>query len=223
MVQEIEERTASPTRRRMLQASVAGAASAAGLTSTAGAAEACDVTEDDKAAVREEYGTQEQLIEAIQSQDELCEALIENDLVEGEDDAVLIYAPVADCEPIPEYRIYRQGTEDRNLTIQLRPNTGGGYVSFRPHDPDDFESPCHMIWAGQSCGRWCYEDSCCSCVNKYSCGCEGAQVPCDPIYCCTICECDCDWLDCPQYCDLPDPAPDPIPVEAGWLLEALEE
>lgn len=205
------------TRRQALKATVAGAATAAGLT-TAAAAEDCDVTEEDRQRVRDRYGTQEQLIETIRSLDGLDRELDERDLVAGEDAAVLIYAPVVDCEPIPEYRVYRRASEDRNLTIQARAISNTGYGIVRPDE--DLEHPCETIWQAQTCNQWCYQDDCCSCEYLYQCGCEGADVPCDPIYCCRRCDCTCNSVNCPFHCEF-ELMPDSIDVEVGWLEEAV--
>lgn len=210
------------TRRQTLQATLGGAATltvGAGLAAAGtGTEPGCDVTEAEREAVRETYADPDLLAEALDEQDDVKEALNENDLVEGEMDFVGVYAPVVDCEPVPEYRILRQTAQGGGLTINIRPESGEAYAMYKqlPDDPpdDDWDDPCEHLTGPCSCAG----DPCCSCWKDPHCGCEGARVPCD-TYCCWRCNCGCDWDACPEHCI--DYYYDP--TEVALLTERFED
>ena len=202
-----------PTRRQALRATVAGAATMAGLSATASASNTCGITESDRQAVRDQYNDQATLTAAFEQQDDLQQTLLEENLVAGEEHKVQIYAHVYNCELVPEYLIFREAADGSRLTVALRPDTNVSHAIVDP-DPFDPDFSCEPMNTRYDC-----EDSCpvgCVCTGPgLLCGCEGAQVPCDP-WCCYKCYCSDDDDDGGV-----DGDPGVVATEDGWFEAAF--
>lgn len=188
-----------PTRRQTLQATLGGAAAlTVGAGVAAGEEDVCEVPEGERQAVREEHADSDQLVAALEGAEAVRDAVNDTGLVEGETVAALVYAPVEDCEAVPEYRVFRETARGSYLTVSVRPGSGAAYAMNRPHEPDDENFPCDHVTG--DCSPSCYDDRCCGCYVGY-CGCEGSRIPCD-TFCCAKCDCDCDrgWRRCREHC-----------------------
>ncbi len=226
MTNENAENGRSRTRRGVLRGTVAGATAASGLATVA-SAEECEVTEEERRQVCDEYGNEEQLIEALQSLEGLRDAITDEGLVEGSDAGVFVEAPVYNCEVVPEYRIYREATENRNLSVQIRPSTQGSVTIQRAswignasivQDPDDEDPWCDPVYNATGCDNWCDSDRCCSCILGY---CDGSAsaASVDPV-CCYKCDCPCtSYNGCFYHCG--SSVYESIDVTTGWWEEAI--
>lgn len=206
------------TRRRALRATAVGVGTIAGLGSGVAAGNGgCDVSESERQAVREEWADPGLVLDTLEQQEALNLALQQQGLVDGTTDGVLVYAPVVDCQPIPEYRIFRQVDAGGYLTIAMRPQSAESVATYTPGGGSEKNPPCEYV--ADNCWDGCEANDCCECDFSTTCGCTPVNIPCDP-YCCIRCECECNGLTCLRGCDIhvQDPIETEIPENIGELI-----
>lgn len=168
-----------PTRRQTLRATLLGAAAiTTGSGIAAAASDDCDVSEDERAAVRQAYADGQQVYDALEGQTDLRDTLAERGLVGGTTELVQVLAPLDDCEPTPEYRVYHETDDGDHVTVMLRPKMDGSTAVVADPSgpgPDGCGSPLEHCFAG------CHISQCCSC-QLTSCG---PNAP--SSYCCWGC------------------------------------
>lgn len=209
------------TRRRALQATAVGVGAITALGGRVMAGNGgCDVPESERQAVRDEYADLDLVLNTLEQQEGVIQALQAQNLVEGTTEGVLVYAPVVDCEPVPEYRIFRRTAAGGYLTIAMRPQTSESVASYTPGGGDGGEQnpPCQNVV--DNCWIGCEQDDCCECEFSTNCGCENFEVACDP-YCCYRARWECDGFTCLKGCGRAELAPDPVDLADQDLIECI--
>lgn len=197
-----------PTRRQTLRATLTGAVTVTAGSGVVAAADGCDVTEEERAEVRQAYADEASVTEALEAQEDVRAALVDGGYVEGTTEAVQVLAPLVDCEPTPEHRIYRQ-TEDGYLTVSLWPLEDHGYATINPFGDSD---GCEEVKNG--CQPACFTGSCCHCRSQ---SCPGSP---DANHCCMVCNMFCAG-GCRMEYNVVEPDPLEIDVSEGWFEEIV--
>lgn len=225
MTHQFDDGVSRQTRRQILRATAISTVSVAGLASAGAAAEEPEYSEEVQ-AVLDEYGDPDQMLAALEQQEDVKETLRENDLVEGEDRFVYLYARQYNegDEPEPEYNIVRDTPDGGHVNAALLPEQGTGHVVDGQPGDDFGDIICVSTNTHQDCLNSCEDDECHSCTGPAKqCGCDCAHLPCDP-YCCYKCICDdsnaddCECEDCPPVIDI-----ELDPLDEDWFVDAVLE